>query len=87
MLEIVTLDNITNKVVCITIITLSHYRITLYITLSYYLLIYAAKLVGGYITMQVIASVEKYENAGMKFSTEPAFALAESELPMLAASS
>ena len=36
MLEIVTLDNITNKVVCITIITLSHYRITLYITLSYY---------------------------------------------------
>jgi hypothetical protein len=50
MLEIVTLDNITNKVVCITIITLSHYRITLYITLSYYLLIDAAKLVGGYIT-------------------------------------
>ena len=31
-----------------------------------------------YITMQVIASVEKYENAGMKFSTVPAFALAES---------
>ena len=30
------------------------------------------------ITMQVIASVEKYENAGMKFSTVPAFALAES---------
>ena len=28
--------------------------------------------------MQVIASVEKYENAGMKFSTVPAFALAES---------
>ena len=25
--------------------------------------------------MQVIASVEKYENAGMKFSTVPAFAL------------
>ena len=31
-----------------------------------------------HITMQVIASVEKYENAGMKFSTVPAFALAES---------
>ena len=31
-----------------------------------------------YITMEVIASVEKYENAGMKFSTVPAFALAES---------
>ena len=31
-----------------------------------------------YITMKVIASVEKYENAGMKFSTVPAFALAES---------
>ena len=30
------------------------------------------------ITMKVIASVEKYENAGMKFSTVPAFALAES---------
>ena len=30
------------------------------------------------ITMEVIASVEKYENAGMKFSTVPAFALAES---------
>ena len=30
-----------------------------------------------YITMKVIASVEKYENAGMKFSTVPAFALAE----------
>eukprot|EP00964_Phaeocystis_antarctica_P123914 scaffold87621_cov107-Phaeocystis_antarctica.AAC.1 len=28
--------------------------------------------------MKVIASVEKYENAGMKFSTVPAFALAES---------
>ena len=28
--------------------------------------------------MEVIASVEKYENAGMKFSTVPAFALAES---------
>ena len=33
---------------------------------------------GAHITMQVIASVEKYENAGMKFSTVPAFALAES---------
>ena len=32
----------------------------------------------GDITMKVIASVEKYENAGMKFSTVPAFALAES---------
>ena len=31
-----------------------------------------------YITTQVIASVEKYENAGMKFSTVPAFTLAES---------
>ena len=31
-----------------------------------------------HITTQVIASVEKYENAGMKFSTVPAFALAES---------
>ena len=30
------------------------------------------------ITMKVIASVEKYENAGMKFSTVPAIALAES---------
>ena len=30
-----------------------------------------------YFTMKVIASVEKYENAGMKFSTVPAFALAE----------
>ena len=30
------------------------------------------------ITMKVIASVEKYENAGMKFRTVPAFALAES---------
>ena len=30
------------------------------------------------ITMEVIASVEKYENARMKFSTVPAFALAES---------
>ena len=28
--------------------------------------------------MKVIATVEKYENAGMKFSTVPAFALAES---------
>ena len=28
--------------------------------------------------MEVIASVEKYENARMKFSTVPAFALAES---------
>eukprot|EP00964_Phaeocystis_antarctica_P154488 scaffold123216_cov84-Phaeocystis_antarctica.AAC.1 len=28
--------------------------------------------------MKVIASVEKYENAGMKFRTLPAFALAES---------
>ena len=32
----------------------------------------------NYITMKVIASVEKYENAGMKFRTVPAFALAES---------
>ena len=32
----------------------------------------------GDITMNVIASVEKYENAGMKFRTVPAFALAES---------
>ena len=31
-----------------------------------------------HITMEVIASVEKYENARMKFSTVPAFALAES---------
>ena len=30
------------------------------------------------ISTQVIASVEKYENAGMKFSTVPAFTLAES---------
>ena len=39
---------------------------------------YAQQNVTTYITMQVIASVEKYENAGMKFSTVPAFALAES---------
>ena len=32
----------------------------------------------AHFTMEVIASVEKYENARMKFSTVPAFALAES---------
>ena len=31
-----------------------------------------------HITTKVIASVEKYENAGIKFSTVPAFALADS---------
>ena len=38
--------------------------------------------------MKVIASVDKYENAGMKFSAVPAFALAEPRASdVLAASS
>ena len=43
-----------------------------------YLTYLAHRHISVHITMQVIASVEKYENAGMKFSTVPAFALAES---------
>ena len=43
-----------------------------------YLTYLAYRHISVHITMQVIASVEKYENAGMKFSTVPAFALAES---------
>ena len=43
-----------------------------------YLTYLAYRHISVHITMQVIASVEKYENARMKFSTVPAFALAES---------
>lgn len=43
-----------------------------------YLTYLAYRHISVHITMEVIASVEKYENARMKFSTVPAFALAES---------